>query len=82
MMMIIIVLYHIICIYCEDLALLIGLVGCWVGFLRHINICRLFNAKSICMQIVLFETIQFSIRAQFIYQKHFYFKLFTLVKQF
>ena len=33
------------------------LVG-WV--LWHINLCRLFNAKSIFMQIVLFQKIQFS----------------------
>ena len=33
------------------------LVG-WV--LWHINLCRLFNTKSIFMQIVLFQTIQFS----------------------
>ena len=52
----------------------------WV--LRHINFCRLFNAKSIFMQIVLFQIIQFSMSIQFNYQKHFYFKLFSLVKQF
>ena len=32
------------------------LVG-WV--LWHINLCRLFNAKSIFMKIVLFQTIQY-----------------------
>ena len=31
---------------------------------------------------VLFQTIQFSISTQFNYQKHSYFKLFSLVKQF
>ena len=35
-------------------------VGWLVGWvLRHINICWLFNAKSIFMKIVLFQTIQF-----------------------
>ena len=34
-------------------------------FLWHINLCRLFNAKSIFMKIVLFQTIQFSISKQF-----------------
>ena len=38
------------------------LVG-WV--LWHINLCRLFNTKSIFMKIVLFQTIQFSISTQF-----------------
>ena len=35
----------------------------WV--LWHINLCWLFNAKSIFMKIVLFQTIQFSTSAQF-----------------
>ena len=52
------------------------LVG-WV--LWHINLYKLFYAKSIFMHIVLFQTIQFSISTQFNYQKHFYFKLFNLV---
>ena len=55
-----------------------SLVG-WV--LWHINFCKLFNAKSIFMQIVLFKTIQFSISTQFNCQKHSYFKLFSLFKQ-
>ena len=38
------------------------LVG-WV--LWHINVCRLFNAKSIFMKIVVFQTIYFSISTQF-----------------
>ena len=33
-------------------------------------------------QRVLFQTIQFNISIQFNCQKHFYFKLFSLVKQF
>ena len=48
----------------------------WV--LWHINFCRLFNAKSMFMQKVLFQTIQFSMSTQFNCQKHFYFKLFGL----
>ena len=56
------------------------LVG-WV--LWHINVCQLFNAKSIFMQIVSsISTIQFSMSTQFVCQKHFYFKLFSLFKQF
>ena len=39
------------------------LVG-WL-VLWHINLCRLFNAKSIFMKIVLFQTIQFRISMQF-----------------
>ena len=47
----------------------------WV--LWHINLCRLFNAKSIlCKYSFLFKTIQFSINIQFNCPKHFYFKLF------
>ena len=34
------------------------------------------------IQIVLFQTIQFSMSTQFNCQKHFYFKLLSLVKQF
>ena len=52
----------------------------WV--LWHINLCGLFKAKSIFMQIVLFQTIQFSMSTQFNCQKHFYFKPFSLVKHF
>ena len=43
---------------------LVGWLGLW-----HINLCRLFKAKSIFMQIVLFQTIQFSVSAQFNCQK-------------
>ena len=56
-------------------------VGCLV--LWHINRCRLFNAKSIFMQIVIqFHTNQLSMSIQFNCQKDFSFKLFSLVKQF
>ena len=34
-------------------------------FLWHINLCSLFNAKSIFIQAVLFQTIQFSIDTRF-----------------
>ena len=33
--------------------------------LWHINLCRLFNAKSIFMKVVLFQTIQFRISMEF-----------------
>ena len=33
-------------------------------------------------QTVLFQTIQFSMSKEFNYKKYFYFKLFSLVKQF
>ena len=38
-------------------------VDCFI--LWRINLCRLFNAKSIFIKIVLFQTIQFSISTQF-----------------
>ena len=59
------------------------LLGGWlVGWLLwYINLCRLFNAKSIFMQRDLFQTIQFSMSTQFNCQKHFYFKQFSLFKQ-
>ena len=39
----------------------------WLVFLVlwHIDLCRLSNAKSIFMRIVLFQTIQFIISTQF-----------------
>ena len=53
----------------------------WV--LWHINLCRLFNAKSIFMQIFLFKKkFQFCMSTQFNCRKHFYLKLFSLIKQF
>ena len=55
----------------------------FVCILWHINLCWLSNAKSIIYNpTVLLPTIQFSISTQFNCQKHFYFKLFSLVKQF
>ena len=41
-------------------------VVCWV--LWHINLYKLFNAKSIFMKIVLFQRIQFRISTQFKYK--------------
>ena len=60
--------------------LIYGWLVVWI--LWHIKLCRLFNAKSIFIQIVLFQTIQFSMITQINYQNHFYFKLLSLVKQF
>ena len=40
-----------------------GWLVVWVSW--HINLCKLFNAKSIFMKIVLFQTIQLSISTQF-----------------
>ena len=51
--------------------------------LWHINICSLFKAKSIFIQIHTSNSnssVQYKYSA--IYQKHFYFKLLSLVKQF
>ena len=44
-----------------------SLFGCWlvVWVLWHINLCRLFNTKSLFMIIILFQTIQFSINTLF-----------------
>ena len=55
--------------------------GLVVWGLWQINHCRLFNAKSFFMQILLFQTIRFSKSTQFNSQKHYYFKLFSLFKQ-
>ena len=53
------------------------LVG-WV--LWHINLWRLFNAKSIFMQIVLFKKIQFRVITQFICQKTFRFQVIQFIQ--
>ena len=45
-----------------------------VWILWHINLCRLFNAKSIFMEIVPFQTIQFSISTQIKRKKTFPFQ--------
>ena len=55
-------------------------VALFVSVLWHINLCRLFNAKSIFIQItVLIQTIQFSISTLFNCQKHFYFKPYSSI---
>ena len=61
--------------------LLIGWLVGWI--LWHINLCWLFNAKSIFIHInSSFKKIQFNISTQFNCQNYFYFKLFSSVKQF
>ena len=58
----------------ETMALVLEIVryvSLVVWVLWHINLCRLFNAKSIFMQIVLFQTILFRISTQFKYEKYF-----------
>ena len=45
---------------------LVGWLVVWV--LQHIHFFRLFNAKSIFMRILLFQTIQFSISTPFKYK--------------
>ena len=61
----------------------INIVWSVIWVLWHINLCRFSNAKSIFMKVVLFQTIQFRISMQFKCkyncEKHFYFKLFSLV---
>ena len=57
---------------------------CWlvVWVLWHINLYRLFNAKSIFIQIVnsLFQTIQFSMSIQFNCQKTFLFQAIQFIQ--
>ena len=70
-------IYIYICV-CTCVCVLVGCLGLW-----PINLCRLFNAKSIFIQIVSsISNIQFSMSTQFKCQKHFHFKLFSLFKQF
>ena len=59
-------------------------ISCWLGgwVSWHINLYRSFKAKSIFIQInSSISKFQFSMSTQFICQC-FYFKLFSLVKQF
>ena len=84
------------CIYTSDSAGIFS-IQCYLGFftfdfsqqlvwlvwwvLWHINLCRLFNAKSIFMKVISFisnNSVQHEYTA---YQKHFYFKQFSLFKQ-
>ena len=66
---------------CVCVKVVVGWLVVWVLWL--INLCMLFNVKSIFIQIIssIFK-IQFSMSTQFKCQKHFYFKLFSLFKQF
>ena len=50
----------------------------WV--LWHINLCRLFNARSFFMQIVLFQTIQFCISTQLDCKKTFLFQVIQFIQ--
>ena len=53
-----------------------------VGFYDISTIVRyLMPNPFLCIQIVLFQTIQFTINTQFKCQKQFYFKLFSLVNK-
>ena len=56
---------------------------CWlvVWVLWHMNLCRLFNAKYTFIQIIG-SILNKSVDHEFNCQKHFYFKIFSLVKQF
>ena len=67
---------------CEETFQVYGLVGWLFRFYGISTFVGYLTPKSIFIQIVLFQTIQFSISTQFNCQKHFYFKLFSLVKQF
>ena len=69
---------HVACIFCwvpcwkkkkAETYILVGWLVLW-----HINRCRLFNAKSIFMDIVLFKKIQFTMSTQFNCQKKFLFQ--------
>ena len=56
-------------------------VGWLVGFYGISTFVDILNATFIKI-IILFQTIQFNMSTQFNCQKYFYFKLFSLVKQF
>ena len=58
-------------------------VGWLVGFYGISTFIGYLTQKPfLCKYSVLFQTIKFSMSTQFNCQKHFYFKLFSLVKQF
>ena len=64
--------------YCKD-----GLVGWLFKFYGISTFAGYLMPNAFFKQItVLFQTIQFSMSTQFNCQKHFYLKLFSLVKQF
>ena len=50
----------------------------WV--LWHINLCRIFNAKSIFIQIVIFQTIQLRMSTQFKLSKTFLFQVIQIIQ--
>ena len=66
------------------ITLLFGLVVGWlIGFYGISTfVGYLMPNPFLYKYSVLFQTIQFSMSTQFNYQKHFYFKLFNLFKQF
>ena len=58
------------------------LVG-WLGFYGISTFVGYLTSNPFLYKSsILFQTIQFSMITQFNFQKHFYFKLFGLVKQF
>ena len=60
------------------------LLGC-LGFMAYQQLSYLvgyLGPNQFLNKLFLFQTIQFSMSSQFYRQKHFYFKLFSLVKQF
>ena len=57
-----------------------GLVGWFYGISTVLG--YLMSNPFLYKSSVLFQTIQFSMSTQFNCQKHFFFKLFSLVKQF
>ena len=75
--------YICLCVYVRSFTLIfmcvnffIFMFGLVVLVLWYINLCWLFNAKSIFIQIIS------SIFNYFNHQKRFYFKLFSLIKLF
>ena len=52
-----------------------------VGFYGISTFVGYLTPNPFLSKILLFQTIQFSISTQFKCEKHFYFKLFSLVKQ-
>ena len=59
-------------------------VGCWLFGFYVIStfVGYLMLNPFLCKLSVLFQTIQLSMSTQFNFQKHIYFKLFSLLKQF
>ena len=61
---------------------ILGQILVVAGVLLHINLCRLFNAKYIFIQIISSISNNSVLTWVHSLTKHFYFKLFSLVKQF